>query len=194
MNAHKLNLMPLKIDKSWTLFLDRDGVINERLPGDYVKTPEQFRFIKGSLEAIAICSKLFGRIIVVSNQQGIGKGLMTFDELELVHRKFIDEVNKAGGCIDKIYISPYLEAQHHFTRKPSVGMALMAKRDFNEISFRKAIIAGDSNSDMLFGKRIGMKTVYIGSHEETRHGFHLIDFCYSDLFTFAVSLTTTHCL
>lgn len=194
MNAHKLNLMPLMIDKSWTLFLDRDGVINERLPGDYVKTPEQFNFIQGSLEAIAICSKLFARIVVVSNQQGIGKGLMTFDELGMVHRKLLDEVNRAGGCIDKIYISPYLESQHHFSRKPSVGMALMARRDFKEISFRKSIMVGDSNSDMLFGKRMGMKTVYIGSSEDSRHSIHLIDFCYSNLFTFAQTLSTTHCL
>lgn len=180
--------MHLKIDKTWTLFLDRDGVINERLVDDYVKTPDQFSFIKGSIEAITLFSNLFSRILVVTNQQGIGKNLMTIDDLDLIHSKLINTVEQAGGKIDKVYVSPYLETQNHFTRKPSVGMAILAKKDFREISFRKSIMAGDSISDMVFGKRLGMKTVFIGPFKNTKQNARLIDLCFPDLYTFANQL------
>lgn len=184
-NEHKTNSMPLKIDKSWSLFLDRDGVINERLPNDYVKSTEQFKFIEGTLEAIAIFTQFFGHIFIVSNQQGIGKGLMTQTELDAIHNYLVSEVNKAGGRIDKIYISPYLHSLKHFTRKPSVGMGIAAKKDFKEISFRKSIMAGDSLSDMLFGKRLGMTTVLIDNCEAAKKRPDLTDFYYPNLLNFA---------
>lgn len=182
--------MPLMIDNSWTLFLDRDGVINERLVDDYVKTPDQFSFIKGSDQAIVLFSNMFSRILVVSNQQGIGKGLMTHAELDLVHQKLTSELYKVGGKIDKIYVSPYLHSIKHFTRKPSVGMGIQAKKDFKELSFRRSIMAGDSISDMVFGKRLGMKTVFIGNCNVIRDKSRLVDFCFPDLYTFALSLSS----
>jgi len=180
--------MSLMIDKSWTIFLDRDGVINERLPDDYVKSIDQFKLIEGTIDALVIFTKLFNHIIVVSNQQGIGKGLMSLPELEKIHKHFEEEVTRVGGRIDKIYVSPYLHSDRHFTRKPAVGMGIMAKKEFRDISFRKAIMAGDSMSDMLFGKRLGMKTVFIGQPEQTREWHELTDFCYPDLLSFAKAI------
>lgn len=173
------------IDKSWTLFLDRDGVINERLPDDYVKNVDQLILIPGTLEAISIFSTLFGRIIIVSNQQGVGKGLMTMGDLEKIHRFLFDKIKLAGGRIDKIYVSPYLKSDNHFTRKPSVGMGILARKDFREISFRKSIMVGDSISDIRFGKRLGMQTVFIGDPKEGRIHHNLINYCFKDLITFA---------
>ena len=184
----KLNSMNLTIDKSWTLFLDRDGVINERLPDDYVKSWEQFHFIEGTLEAINTFSQLFGRIVVVSNQQGVGKGLMPASGLELIHKQMQQAVAEAGGKIDKVYYSPYLEAEKHITRKPAIGMGLKARQDFKEISFKKSIMAGDSFSDMLFGKRLGMNTVLIGERTLAREHPNLVDLVYPDLITFARSI------
>lgn len=180
-----MNSKPLIIDKSWTLFLDRDGVINVRLPGDYVRTVSQFRFEEGSLEAIAILSKLFGRIVIVSNQQGVGKGLMTMEELEVVHAHLTDEVTRNGGRIDKIFVSPYLEEEKHFSRKPSVGMGIRAKKEFREISFKRSVMVGDSISDMTFGKRLGMKTVFIGTPSTIANKARLTDFCFVNLLEFA---------
>ncbi|MHC1774429.1 MAG: D-glycero-alpha-D-manno-heptose-1,7-bisphosphate 7-phosphatase [Lentimicrobium sp.] len=180
--------MNLEIDKSWSLFLDRDGVINERLPDDYVKSWDQFRFANGVLEAMGVFSRNFCRIIVVTNQQGIGKGLMTEYELEEIHRRMQLSVSEAGGRIDKIYFSPFLASVNHFSRKPSVGLGLKARRDFNEISFRKSIMAGDSLSDLIFGKRLGMKTVLIGDPILGRKHPFLIDFVFPDLITFAKSI------
>lgn len=180
--------MNLKIDHTWSLFLDRDGVINQRLPDDYVKSCEQFRFIEGVLDAFKIFSEKFGRIIVVTNQQGIGKGLMTSSELEKIHGMLKKSVSEAGGRIDKIYYSPFLATANHFSRKPSVGMGLKARRDFNDISFRKSIMAGDSLSDLVFGKRLGMKTVYIGDPLLAREYPHFADFAFADLLIFARSI------
>lgn len=177
--------MPLSINKSWTLFLDRDGVINERLPDDYVKNIEQLTLIPGTLEAISIFTTVFGRIIIVSNQQGIGKGLMTMKDLDEIHKSLIQKVESSGGNIDKIYVSPYLKSENHFTRKPSVGMAVMARREFPEISFRKSLMVGDSISDMIFGKRMGMVTVFIGDPTFSRKHFKLIDYTFRDLLNFA---------
>ncbi|MEM9023343.1 MAG: phosphatase, partial [Bacteroidota bacterium] len=86
------SLQDLDIDWDWTLFLDRDGVINQRIIDDYVKTPDELVMIDGSLEAIRVFSIRFGLVLVVTNQQGIGKGLMTEENLVAVHGKLHREV------------------------------------------------------------------------------------------------------
>ncbi len=123
------------VDKSWTLFLDRDGVINKRIENDYVKKPDEFHLLPGAVEAIAKLSSHFGRVIVVTNQQGIGKGLYTHDDLAAVHEKLTEAVDHAGGRIDAIYYAPQLAAEKSHMRKPGIGMALLAKEKFPEINF-----------------------------------------------------------
>jgi len=163
-NIDTLKSIPHQND--WTLFLDRDGVINQRIPGDYIKTVEEFEFIPGSLEAIVRFRSMFHRIVVVTNQQGIGKGRMTEAQLSEVHEHMISEVKKAGGRIDKVYHCPKLAREEPLCRKPNIGMAIEAQSDFPGIDFKKSIIVGDSISDMKFGKRLGMKTVFITTKEE----------------------------
>ncbi|MEI7981828.1 MAG: phosphatase, partial [Bacteroidota bacterium] len=80
-------LLNLKIDHTWTLFLDRDGVINRRIVGNYAKSCDQFEFIPGVLDAIRQFSLIFGKIIVVTNQQGIGKGLMSREDVTAIHQQ-----------------------------------------------------------------------------------------------------------
>lgn len=166
-----------KIDESWTLFLDRDGVINRRLMGDYVKRLEEFEILPGVLDAIKIFSKKFGRIVVVTNQQGIGKGLMTTEDLKLVHHHFQQKVNESGGRIDAFYHAPNLAAENSELRKPNIGMAHLAKADFPEIDFSKSIMVGDSISDMEFGKSAGMKCVFISEEKEVE----IADLCINKL-------------
>lgn len=180
-----MSLRNLNIDSSWALFLDRDGVINCRLPGDYIKTPAQLVLLPGVAEAIARMSNIFARIVVVSNQQGIGKGLMTDADLEQIHDKLLHDIEMAGGRIDAIFYSPHLESQGHFMRKPNVGMGLAARRKFPEILFKRSIMVGDSLSDMLFGKRLGMKTVLVGEdHAIARTNPELVDYYFKDLPSF----------
>ena len=153
-----------QIDSDWTLFLDRDGVINKRPPGDYVKNWTEFEFLQGVQEALKILATKFQRIIIITNQQGIGKNIMTLEDLHLIHSRLKDEVVKNGGRIDAIYFCPDLATKPNNCRKPSVQMAEQARRDFSEIDFSKSIMAGDTLSDLQFGQHAGMKTIYINSN------------------------------
>jgi len=180
-----MTLKSLTINKSWSLFLDRDGVINKRLENDYVKTLDEFEFIEGVPEAIKKLSGLFGKIIVVTNQQGIGKGLYNENDLNIIHHYMSDEIEKHEGRLDKVYFSPHLAADNHHWRKPGIGMALQAKEDFPEIDFLKSVIVGDSLSDMQFGRNSGMKTVYINPEPVSDER---IDLCFSSLQEFADSI------
>lgn len=178
----------LKIGKNWTLFLDRDGVINQRIPGAYIEFPWQFEFTENCLEALVIFNKIFKRIVVVTNQQGIGKGIMTEKQLSDLHLFMKKAIKRAGGKIDKIYHCPGLEKDNPDCRKPNTGMALQAKTDFPEIDFSKSVMVGDSVSDMEFGKRMHMITVLIEGKVVGSDHDDLIDFKYSSLFDFAKSM------
>ena len=153
------------IDNDWTLFLDRDGVINVRIIDGYVTKIEEFEFLPGVIEAFKIFKNKFNRIIVVTNQQGVGKGLMTEDDVKKVHDFMINEVENHDGKIDKVYFCPQLKSVPDNYRKPSPKMAYMAKEDFPEIDLSKSIMIGDMNSDVEFGKNAGMMTIFIGDNE-----------------------------
>jgi histidinol-phosphate phosphatase family protein len=149
-----------KINKSWTLFLDRDGVINKKRENDYVKSWEEFEFLEGSIDAIAKFSKIFGKIFIVTNQRGVGKGIMTNFELEVIHSNMLNRLTENFAFVDKIYSCTCISDDAH-CRKPNVGMALMAKSDYPSIDFNKSVMVGDSLSDMIFGEKLGMKRVFI---------------------------------
>jgi len=154
------------IDASWTLFLDRDGVINQKRDNDYVKTIEEFVFLPGAVQAIDALSHLFGRVVIVTNQQGIGKGLMTDDDLTDIHNHMLSQIEAHNGKIDKVYYCSELAHTNPACRKPNTGMALQAQADFPEIDFSKSVMVGDSDSDMEFGKRLGMHCVRIGNDDQ----------------------------
>ncbi len=181
----------LEISTGWTLFLDRDGVINQRITDEYVKLPEEFEFIPGVKEALAILAGLFDPIIVVTNQQGIGKGLMTATQLNAIHQKMLDEVVKAGGRIDAVFYSPDLKNMRSFTRKPAVGMGLKARNQFHSINFKKSIMVGDTYSDILFGHRLGMLTILVGNDKVVVYQcFGKLDFNFPDLIAFSKFIET----
>jgi len=182
----------LSSDKDWTLFLDRDGVINQRIVDDYVTCTDEFLFIEGVPEAIAILNRFFRYLIVVTNQQGVGKGKMTALEVEAIHAYMNRRVKEAGGLLHKVYFCPGLEADKPSCRKPRPGMALQARKEFDGIDFKKSLMVGDTKNDMLFGKRLGMSTVLIASAAEAREYPHLIDFRFDSLPEFATYLLNFH--
>ena len=155
------DLKSIAKDGRWTLFLDRDGVINVRIPGVYINDLRDFCFEEGAKDAIARAATIFRRVFVVTNQQGIGKRLMTTGELEMVHSFMREEIEKAGGRLDGIYYCPAVEGDDHPHRKPNPGMAYLAKQDFPEVDFSRSIMIGDRSSDILFGKNLGMTTVLV---------------------------------
>ena len=147
--------------KNWTIFLDRDGVINIQKSGGYIQNCAEFQFLPKNLDVFQKISTLFETVLVVTNQQGIAKGLMTEKDLNEIHEYMIAEISKAGGQVNKVYFCPDFAYLNSPCRKPNTGMALQAKEDFPEIDFSKSVMVGDSDSDIEFGKRLGMLTVWI---------------------------------
>lgn len=136
------------------LILDRDGVINEKLPNRYVISPKDFAFTAGFLENVKYLSARFRRVFVVTNQKGVGLGLMSMDDLHEIHAYMQEEISRHGGRIDNIYYSTKTDNLSE-DRKPNVGMAKHLKADYPEVDFNKTLVIGDSASDQLFAKNIG---------------------------------------
>ncbi len=150
------------------LFLDRDGVINKRLPGQYVKSVDDFTFMPGVLDAFPRLVAKVERIIVVTNQQGVGKELMTYEDLDTVHAHMTAQIEKRGGRIDAIFSCTELAEDKLNCRKPSPAMGMWAKRKFPEIDFKRSLMVGDSASDILFGQHLGMFTALMEGKEEDK--------------------------
>ena len=177
-----------KMDKTWTLFLDRDGVINHEKYEDYIYNYSEFIFYEGVLDAMKIFNPFFGNIIIVTNQRGVGKGLMSELNLMDIHNQMIQDIEAAGGRIDAIYYCISLDNADP-NRKPQTGMALQAKADFEEIDFNKSIIAGNNISDMEFGRNAGMHTVFLKTtHPDISLPHPAIDFAFNSLLKFAEAL------
>ena len=145
---------------NWTLFLDRDGVINKELPDDYVKRPDEFVFEPGAIEGLAMLQSYFSRLLIVTNQRGVGIGLMTQNDLDLIHQQMTDEFKTNGVMIEKIYSATDKDRQSTH-RKPHPHMGLLARQDFPEIDFKKSVMVGNSRGDIEFGRNLGMITVFI---------------------------------
>jgi len=177
-----------KMDDSWTLFLDRDGVINVEKEGTYILHYGEFVFYEGVKDALRICSQVFGRVVVVTNQRGVGKGMMTKTDLQDIHNKMIAAIAETGGRIDRVYFEDSLDDDHP-RRKPGPGMGHDAKRDLPDIDFSRSVMAGNNLSDMEFGRSLGMYTVFIRTTNPEQPLPHpSIDLAFNSLYDFAKHL------
>lgn len=149
-------------DGGWTVFLDRDGVINKRKYASYVMNRNEFQFLPGVLDALVKFAEYADNIIVVTNQRGIARRLMTEADLADIHAYFVEEVEKAGGRIDGIYYCPHDRDSGCRCRKPQPGMAEDARDEHHTIEFMRSIMFGDTFTDMQFGRLLGMHTIQIG--------------------------------
>ncbi|MBL7753503.1 MAG: HAD-IIIA family hydrolase [Chitinophagaceae bacterium] len=172
----------LILDSSWTLFLDRDGVINKEKEGDYIRNLDEFEFLPGALYSLQQITPRFLRSVVVTNQRGIGKGLMQTHDLVSIHNYLQHQVEAGGGQLDVLLYAPDLDADAP-NRKPNPGMAWQAKQLFPEIDFNKSIMVGNRLSDMEFGRNCGMTTVYLYTTHPLENGIQhpLIDYYLADL-------------
>ncbi len=171
----------LEIDKSWTLFLDRDGVINHEKKEDYILNWKEFRFYEGVEQALSVFAKIFGTIVMVTNQRGVGKGLMTLEDLGDIHNNMLTQITGGLGRIDKIYHCSSLD-NDCYERKPNPGMAYLAQKDFPQINFSKSIMIGNKLSDMKFGRNSGMFTIFLATtNPETLYPHPDIDLRFNNL-------------
>ena len=176
------------IDRSWTLFLDRDGVINHEKEADYVYHYGEFVFYDGARIALKVFSEYFNRIILVTNQRGVGRGLMTEDALINIHSQMLLDIQDSGGRIDDIFYCTATD-NNDPNRKPNPGMAYLAQKKFPPIDLKKSIMVGNNLSDMLFGRNAGMFTVHVRTtHPDIVLPNDLIDLSFENLYAFAKEL------
>lgn len=179
------------IDTTWTLFIDRDGVINHEKSDGYILNRQEFRFYEGVPEAMSVLAQRFGTILLVTNQRGIGRGLMTVADLNDIHAYMQSEIVLMGGRLDKIYFCSDTDSASE-NRKPNPGMAWQAKADFPQIDFTKSIMIGNKLSDMQFGRNAGMQTVFLATtHPKTPFPHPFIDLRCNNLTHLASLFLTT---
>lgn len=151
-----------------TVFLDRDGVVNEKMPeGQYVTSWDEFRLLPCVAESIAELNQAGLRVIVVSNQRGIARGLYSAADVDAIHARLRSLLQASGAKIDGFYYCPHDKGQCN-CRKPMRGLFDQAVADFPEIVAASCAMVGDSLSDIEFGKRLGMLTVFVEGDLERR--------------------------
>jgi histidinol-phosphate phosphatase family protein len=171
----------------WALFLDRDGVINQRIEGGYVLNYESFKFLPRILESLHLLAQNFKYIFIVTNQQAIGKGLVKEADIDVIHSKMLDEINDAGGRIDHIFVAPQLIDDRSNYRKPGTGMAIEATKIYPGVALTRSVMAGDSESDMQFARNTGMTGVFIGDPSSIKSGMY--EYSFSSLYEFALYIS-----
>jgi D-glycero-D-manno-heptose 1,7-bisphosphate phosphatase len=142
-----------------TIFLDRDGVINENR-ADYVKSWREFRFLPGAKEAIARLTQAGHRILVCTNQAGIGRGIIPVKTVEEIHYLMRVEIAQAGGRVERVYYCPHTKEANCLCRKPRPGMLLRA-RDELGIDMNDAVFIGDAMTDVHAGLEAGVHTMLV---------------------------------
>lgn len=145
------------------VLLDRDGVINRKIRNSYVLSWSQFAFLAGALDALRMFRDAGYVPLVVSNQAGVGKGLMTRSTLDQITRRFSRRVDAAGGCIGKVYYCTHRREQRCACRKPRAGLLLAAQRDF-QFDFAETYMIGDSASDLIAATRVGCAAVIVNGN------------------------------
>lgn len=162
------------------VFLDRDGtIIKEK---HYISDPDAVELLPGAALAIKLLREGGFKIIVITNQSGVGRGLFSLDTLQEVNQRFFDLLQEAGVEIDKLYYCPHKPEDNCNCRKPKLGMLEQAKKDF-AINVNESYMIGDSVEDIEFGRRGGLFTILVltGFGNETKGKVQPPDYIANDL-------------
>ncbi|HEY1984420.1 MAG TPA: HAD family hydrolase [Terracidiphilus sp.] len=155
-------------DLTKTVFLDRDGVINQKMPeGEYVSAWKHFRLLPGAAEAIGKLKRAGLRVLVVSNQRGIALGFYAPEDVDYIHAQLQEKLNTDGAKIDGFYFCPH-DKRVCNCRKPLPGLFEQARSQFQDITAESSTMIGDSLSDIEFGRNLGMKTIFIEGEPNAR--------------------------
>jgi D-glycero-D-manno-heptose 1,7-bisphosphate phosphatase len=165
-NRHPIQSSPAALR---TVFLDQDGVINRKRPeGQYVTSWEEFELLPGVPAAIRRLNEAGILVLVVSNQRGIALGRCTRAEVDSIHARLEEILAGQGSRIDRIFVCEHDRGACD-CRKPAIGLFRQAVAEFPSIQPETSVMIGDSLSDMEFGRRAGMRTIFIGGDPATAH-------------------------
>ena len=145
------------------VFIDRDGTINVNV--HYLDKPENLHIYDGVSEGIRLLKKNDFKIIIITNQSGIGRGFFSEDVLEKIHEKLVSELNKNGAEIDAIYYCPHHPEENCTCRKPNTDLMKKAIMDF-DIDIKRSYFIGDRMLDVETGFNVGCKTVLVPENKE----------------------------
>jgi len=148
------------------ILLDRDGVINHD-SGDFIKSPEEWNAIDSSLQAIARLHQAGYKVVVITNQSGVGRGLYSDADLTAIHLKMQQQVEAAGGKIEQIYYCPHLPDSQCSCRKPKAGMLVQFAKDY-AVSLGSIYFIGDSLRDLQAGITSGAKAILVKTGNGTK--------------------------
>jgi histidinol-phosphate phosphatase family protein len=170
-SAHHLAVQEIVAERAgrqWCLFLDRDGVINRRVVGDYVRSTRQFEWLPGAARALRKLGGWAPYLVVVTNQQGIGKGLMSADDVAAIHQHLQAELAANGMALDAFQVCPHLESEGCACRKPRTGLVLDWLGQHPEIEPSLSVVVGDSLRDLELAQNVaatagGCASIHIGS-------------------------------
>ncbi|MCX8081825.1 MAG: D-glycero-beta-D-manno-heptose 1,7-bisphosphate 7-phosphatase [bacterium] len=144
-----------------TVFLDRDGVISIFTPNDYIKNWGEFAFIDGAIEGLKLLYSNGYRLVIISNQSGINKGLFKIEDLQDITERMKNILKKEGVELAGVYYCVHTSEEDCDCRKPKTGMFMKAKEEIGNIDFQRTYFIGDSDIDVIAGKNIGAKTVLV---------------------------------
>lgn len=143
-----------------TVFLDRDGVINENLDNDYVKNWGEFKFLPKAKEAIKVLTDAGWHTIIISNQAGIGRGIMSTRAVDEINARMVYEIESGGGKVKAVYYCPHRPDEDCGCRKPKPGMLFSAAREFC-IELSESHLIGDKITDIQTGAQVGCRTILV---------------------------------
>ena len=169
-----------------TVFVDRDGVLNRKMPEDrYVTSWNEFEPLPGVRQSIARLNQARLRIVVVSNQRGIARGFYTSEDVHCIHNSLQDWLHSEGAHIDAFFFCPH-DKRRCNCRKPLPGLFHQACARFPDITAESSVMIGDSLSDIQFGHHLGMRTIFLdGDPRLQKTGVisarSLADLCFASL-------------
>lgn len=183
------DLIAERSGREWCLFLDRDGVINRRIAGDYVRDWQQFEWLPGAQAAVRILRQWAPHLVVVTNQQGVGKGLMSLDDVGAIHARMADELAEGGTSVDAFQVCPHLASEGCMCRKPHPGMVVDWLGGHPDNESMLSVVVGDSASDLELARNVAVITGGCVAVHITNGGAQGdADLCFASLLDFAAEV------
>ena len=140
------------------VFLDRDGTLIDDV--GYISDPDDVRLIRGAADALRALHDAGFRLVVVSNQSGLGRGLVTQEQADAVHQRFVEELERAGGGIDAAYYCPHRPEDGCDCRKPLPGLLFDAASELG-LDLERSFMVGNSDLDVAAGEAVGARAILL---------------------------------